>query len=71
MTVTDVGGRVVGGNGDDEGVVLGLCRQLLEELPPRETEAAAFLGRQFDLGLAWVNFPEGQGGLGLSPSCSG
>jgi alkylation response protein AidB-like acyl-CoA dehydrogenase len=26
-----------------------------------------FLGAQFDLGLAWVNFPEGRGGLGLSP----
>ena len=26
-----------------------------------------FLGRQYDLGLAWVHFPEGYGGLGLSP----
>ena len=25
-----------------------------------------FMGAQFDLGLAWVHFPEGQGGLGLS-----
>ena len=26
-----------------------------------------FLGAQFDRGLAWVHFPEGLGGLGLSP----
>lgn len=26
------------------------------------------MGAQFDLGLAWVNFPEGRGGLGLAPS---
>jgi alkylation response protein AidB-like acyl-CoA dehydrogenase len=26
------------------------------------------LGRQFDLGLAWVHLPEGSGGLGLDPS---
>ena len=25
------------------------------------------VGHQFDLGLAWVHFPEGCGGLGLSP----
>jgi alkylation response protein AidB-like acyl-CoA dehydrogenase len=53
--------------GTDEETVLALCKQLLEELPPKETDAATFLGRQFDLGLGWVHFPEGQGGLGLSP----
>jgi alkylation response protein AidB-like acyl-CoA dehydrogenase len=26
-----------------------------------------FWGKQFDLGLAWVQFPEGAGGLGLNP----
>jgi alkylation response protein AidB-like acyl-CoA dehydrogenase len=52
---------------DDEARVLGLCDELLAELPPRETDAVTFLGRQFDLGLAWVHFPEGHGGLGLSP----
>ncbi len=51
----------------DEDRVLELCRQLLDELPPKDTDAVTFLGRQFDLGLAWVSFPEGQGGLGLSP----
>ncbi len=51
----------------DDATVLDLCQQLLEELPPKETDAVTFLGRQFDLGLAWVHFPVGQGGLGLSP----
>src|SRR5581483_10817963 len=26
-----------------------------------------FRGLQYDLGLAWVHFPEGRGGLGLPP----
>ena len=26
-----------------------------------------FWGKQFDLGLAWIQFPEGAGGLGLNP----
>ncbi len=26
-----------------------------------------FMGAQFDLGLAWVHFPEGRGGLGMAP----
>ncbi len=51
----------------EEGVVLELCDQLLTELPPASTDPVTFLGRQFDLGLAWVSFPEGKGGLGLSP----
>jgi alkylation response protein AidB-like acyl-CoA dehydrogenase len=52
---------------DDESRVLELCRRLLDERPPASTEPVAFWGRQFDLGLAWVHFPEGHGGLGLSP----
>jgi alkylation response protein AidB-like acyl-CoA dehydrogenase len=28
---------------------------------------ADFWGAQFDLGLAWVHFPEGKGGLGIDP----
>jgi alkylation response protein AidB-like acyl-CoA dehydrogenase len=31
------------------------------------TDRVAFRGAQFDRGLAWVHFPEGRGGLGLSP----
>ena len=51
----------------DEAHVLALCEQLLAELDPATTDVQEFLGRQFDLGLAWVHFPEGYGGLGASP----
>ena len=44
-----------------------LVDQLLIKFPPRSTPAAKFLGEQFDLGLAWVHFPIGVGGLGVSP----
>src|SRR5688572_19015889 len=67
MTLTDATERAAGGTGDDEARVLALCQQLLDELPPAATDKVTFLGRQFDLGLAWVHFPEGHGGLGLSP----
>jgi alkylation response protein AidB-like acyl-CoA dehydrogenase len=52
---------------DDESTVLELCDRLLAEHPPAATEPAAFLGAQFDLGLAWVHFPEGHGGRDLAP----
>ena len=51
----------------DEQRVLELCEQLLAEHPPATTPERGFLEAQFDLGLAWVHFPEGEGGLGLSP----
>jgi alkylation response protein AidB-like acyl-CoA dehydrogenase len=41
--------------------------QLLEEADPTSTPVVEFRSRQFDLGLAWVSFPEGSGGLGLPP----
>jgi alkylation response protein AidB-like acyl-CoA dehydrogenase len=41
--------------------------QLLRDHPPASTDAQAFWGAQFDLGLAWVHFPQGRGGLGLDP----
>ena len=41
--------------------------QLLAEHDPKTTDAVTFLGAQFDAGLAWVHFAEGDGGLGLSP----
>jgi alkylation response protein AidB-like acyl-CoA dehydrogenase len=44
-----------------------LVDDLLESHPPASTPAREFLGQQFDRGLAWVHFPEGNGGLGLSP----
>jgi alkylation response protein AidB-like acyl-CoA dehydrogenase len=51
----------------DERLVRDRLAQLLEGHPPKSTDAKAFLGAQYDLGLAWVHFPEGDGGLGLSP----
>jgi len=41
---------------------------LVEQHDPRSTDAQEFLGARFDAGLAWVNFPEGHGGLGLPQS---
>jgi alkylation response protein AidB-like acyl-CoA dehydrogenase len=41
--------------------------QLLVDHPPATTDPKEFWGAQFDLGLAWVHFPEGQGGLDMSP----
>jgi len=52
----------------DEQRVVALVEEFLEQFPPRETDAKEFLGEQFDRGLAWVHFPEGSGGLGLSPT---
>ncbi|MCX7620072.1 MAG: acyl-CoA dehydrogenase family protein [Acidimicrobiales bacterium] len=41
--------------------------QLLSEFDPRTADPVEFRGRQYDLGLAWVHFPEGCGGLGAPP----
>ena len=41
--------------------------ELLASLDPATTDFASFRGAQYDLGLAWVHFPEGWGGLGLPP----
>ncbi len=51
----------------DEARVVELCDDLLHKLDPKTTPPAEFLGAQFDLGLGWVHFAEGDGGLGLSP----
>ena len=51
----------------DDASLRAMCDDLLAEHPPAATEPTAFLGAQFDRGLAWVHFPEGHGGLGLSP----
>jgi alkylation response protein AidB-like acyl-CoA dehydrogenase len=51
----------------DEQRVSDLVEELLSEHPPASTRPGVFLGAQYDKGLAWVHFPEGFGGLGLSP----
>jgi alkylation response protein AidB-like acyl-CoA dehydrogenase len=40
----------------------------LAQHDPRETPKQDFLNARFDAGLAWVHYPEGLGGLGLSRS---
>lgn len=44
-----------------------LIDELLATHDPKLTEPIAFRGAQYDLGLAWVHFPEGFGGLNLPP----
>ena len=51
----------------DERRVAELVDDLLASFPPATTDPKVFLGEQFDRGLAWVQFPEGHGGLGLTP----
>jgi alkylation response protein AidB-like acyl-CoA dehydrogenase len=43
-----------------------LVDQLLADRPPATTPAKEFLGTQFDRGLAWLHYPKGFGGLGLT-----
>ena len=54
-------------NGDEQ-LVRDRVAKLLTDYDPATTEPATFWGAQFDLGLAWVRFPTGRGGLGVSPS---
>jgi alkylation response protein AidB-like acyl-CoA dehydrogenase len=51
----------------EEQEVIERCEQLVLDHDPTQTGAKDFLGAQYDAGLAWVHFPEGFGGLGLSP----
>ncbi len=47
-----------------------LVKSKLQELIDfrrENSDIKEFWGKQFDLGLAWVQFPEGAGGLGLNP----
>ena len=44
-----------------------LVDALLADFPPGSTPPEEFLGEQFDRGLAWVHYPVGSGGLGLTP----
>ena len=51
----------------DEQIINDAITELLDAFPPSKTKPVVFLGEQFDRGLAWVHFPVGSGGLGLSP----
>ena len=52
---------------DPSALVAERVDKLLADLDPATTDQVEFRGRQYDLGLAWVHFPEGFGGLGLRP----
>ena len=52
---------------DELAYIDALIDELLAECPLPATPMPEFLGAQFDRGLAWVHFPTGHGGLGLSP----
>ena len=52
----------------DESVVVDeAIDRLIAEFPTDTTEPKDFWGAQFDAGLAWVDFPVGNGGLGVGP----
>jgi alkylation response protein AidB-like acyl-CoA dehydrogenase len=50
---------------DERVLVEARLEQLLAEYDPREHTKEEFLGARFDLGLAWVEFEAGLGGLGV------
>jgi alkylation response protein AidB-like acyl-CoA dehydrogenase len=66
MTVADTVAARPEPETDDERIVIEKIDELLASHPPASTEATEFLGAQFDAGLAFIHFPPGYGGLGLS-----
>ena len=50
----------------NEASVLAAVDELLATHPPETTDANEFLRAQYDAGLAWLHFPEGFGGRGIS-----
>lgn len=63
MSSTEVGSS-------EERHALGLVDQLLSDHDPAG-DRIEFLGAQYDLGLAWIHFDEGFGGLGMGPKVQG
>ncbi len=59
MTVTDAS--------PDAALVDDRIDELLDGFDPSAVDSVGFRGRQYDLGLAWVHFPVGWGGLDLPP----
>src|ERR1700722_5250450 len=60
--------QTAGPRPDQVDLVTRRLEQLLEEHDPATTKPVDFLGARFDAGLAWVWFPEGDGGLGADPA---
>ena len=59
--------RKLAGVVDPVAVVDLRVEELLSDMDPRTSDPVEFRGRQYDLGLAWVQFPVGWGGLGVPP----
>ena len=55
-------------NMEHAGLVQEALDRLLKDNPPGSTEPKDFWGAQFDAGLAWVDYEQGHGGLGVSPA---
>jgi alkylation response protein AidB-like acyl-CoA dehydrogenase len=51
----------------DTATVNAAIDRLLSETDPKTVDNRTFRGARYDLGLAWVHFPVGFGGLGLRP----
>ena len=65
--LTSLGLRNCGVNSNDATVLDSAIDAFLAENDPKAMDNIAFRGARFDHGLAWVHFPEGNGGLGLRP----
>ncbi len=52
----------------DTAQVVAAVEELLAQHDPNTTDVIVFRGAQYDKGLAWINFPNGYGGLGMRPA---
>jgi alkylation response protein AidB-like acyl-CoA dehydrogenase len=67
MSVTDQHATDATPADPDEARVVEAVERLIAAHDPGTTPEREFLEAQFDAGLAWVHFPEGHGGLGVTP----
>jgi alkylation response protein AidB-like acyl-CoA dehydrogenase len=59
---------MTGAAAEEERLVRSRLNDLLAAHDPATTPPVEFWGAQYDLGLAWVRFPPGCGGLGVGPA---
>ncbi|MBG01573.1 MAG: acyl-CoA dehydrogenase [Acidimicrobiaceae bacterium] len=53
---------------EQESQLLELVEEFLKKNNPSSMDNKDFRGARYDMGLAWVHLPKGEGGLGLRPS---
>ena len=53
---------------EEETYVNELVDEFLTNHDPEKMDNVVFRGARFDAGLAWIHFPEGEGGLGMRPN---